>query len=112
MIETIKVSGEGNFRLCKRDGIGMNNTPFEELFVRSEGLADKYVVEIRLDSDYKPFNGQPIKQTYTNVYIAHGMRSVNESLAETSEYVDVLKEAIDFAYEVKNFIESSEEWSK
>ena len=112
MIETLKVSDNYNFRLCKRDSIGINDTPYEELLVKSENLADKYVIEIRLESDYHDFNGQPIKYTYYDVYIAHGMSSRKESLLDTKEYVEVLNEAIDFAYKVKDFIENNPEWHK
>ena len=110
MIETLKISTNSNFRLCKRSGKGVNDTQYEELVVISDNLADKYVVEIRLESDYLPYIGEFVRNKYGDVYIAHGMRSVNESLSETKEYVDVLNEAIEFAYTVKDFINSNDEW--
>ena len=112
MISTLKTSSNGNFRLCHVSSIGMNNTPYEKLSVFSEDLADKYVIDIRLEEnfDVQNYNGQPVKSTYNSVYIARGMRSNADSLAETEEYIEVLKEALEFAKIVKDFIESSDEW--
>ena len=111
-LETIKTSSDGNFRLCKKNGVGREETPFEELVVVSENLAEKHVIEIRLDSNYIPFNGQPVKYTYYDVYIAHGMRGSKDSIEDIKEYITVLEEAVKFATIVKDYIESSDEWSR
>lgn len=110
MNNVLMTSSNGNFCLCHRHGVGINDTPYEELRVTSVRLADKYVIEIRLDADFNDFNGKHIKNTYNDVYIAHGMRSAKESLAETKEYVEVLNEAIEFAEKIKDYIEYNDEW--
>ena len=38
-----------NFTLEHITGVGNNDTPYEQLNVRSKGLAEKHVVEVRLD---------------------------------------------------------------
>ena len=60
MAEKIMSSSDGNFTLYKVTGVGKQDTPYESLKVVSEGLADKYVVEIRLDSNFQNFNGVPV----------------------------------------------------
>lgn len=110
-MDIIKTSSNGNFIFYKRNGIGMNDTPFESLEIRSEGLAEKHVVEIRLDSDYKPYDGKPIKHTYSDVYISHGMRGHKDTIDDIKEYIEVLNEAIEFVQYIKDFIENSD-WKK
>lgn len=93
-----------NFTLEYLTGVGMNDTPYEQLNVRSKGLADKHVVEVRLD--YRgtyPFNGEPVKYMYDGVEVSHGMRMKKDTLAETQEYINVLKEALDVAFEVQKY---------
>ena len=44
MIEVI--FGEDDFTLCKEYGIGMSDTPWEGLIVKSSDAAEKHVVEV------------------------------------------------------------------
>jgi hypothetical protein len=93
-----------NFILQYVEGIGVRDTPYQELRVKSVGLADKYVVEVRLNSArVYSYEGELVKYEYNNVYVSHGMRMVSDSLAETQEYIEVLKEALDVAFEVQKY---------
>ena len=97
-------SNDGMFELVKVEGVGMNNTPYTALQVRSSGLAEKHVVEIRLQSSWGKFEGEPFTYSYYGVEVAHGMRSVIDSLKDTQEYIDVLESALSFAYEVEDYL--------
>lgn len=92
-----------NFTLEHVTGVGINDTPYEELEVRSKGLAEKHVVSIELDSSVYTFNGEPVKRLVNKAYVKHGFRSVPDTLAETQEYINVLKEALDVAFEVQKY---------
>lgn len=95
------------FSLVEDSGIGINNTPWEGLKVISKGLAKKHVVEIRLHTKGSPgFNGEPVTYQYSDVEIAHGMRSTSDTLEDTEEYIEVLEDAVDFAKRIKKFIET------
>ena len=95
------IFSEGDFTLFKESGIGNKDTPWNGLVVKSEGLAEKHVVEVRLDSDFQSFNGEPVKYMYYNIYIAHGMRMKSDTIEETKEYIQVLQDAIEFAKKVE-----------
>lgn len=93
-----------NFTLEHVTGVGNNDTPYEELEVRRKGLAEKHVVDI----DLRPtcvlqYVGKPIKYTYRDVHVKHGFRSTPDTLAETQEYINVLKEALEVAFEVQKY---------
>lgn len=93
-----------NFTLVHITGVGSNDTPYEQLAVSSKGLAEKHVVEVRLDyRGVYPYNGEPVKYTYSGVEVSHGMRMQRDSLAETQEYIKVLQEALDVAFEVQKY---------
>ena len=104
---------EGDFTLVKESGIGVQNTPWEKLSVISERNANKHIIEIRLDPYGSPrFEGKPVKYTYgpDAVEVSHGMRTKKDTLAETEEYIEALKEAVTFARRVQSFINGSDEW--
>lgn len=92
-----------NFTLEYVTGVGINDTPYEELDVRSKGLAEKHVVSVRIDTAVYTFNGEPVKRLVTGVNVNHGMRMKTDTLAETQEYINVLKEALDVAFEVQKY---------
>ena len=102
-MEKTEIKKFENFILYYVQGIGINDTPYEELQVKSVGLADKHVVEIDLHSGVFAFNGKPIKYTYNKVTVKHGFRCTPDTLAETQEYINVLKEALDVAFEVQKY---------
>ena len=109
MIEVI--FSEGDFTLVKESGIGVNNTPWEGLKIKSSGAAEKHVVEVRVhNSNYIPYDGTAVKYKYDSdaVEVSHGMRMATDSLADTEEYIEVLKSALAFAKRVQNYINNSE----
>ena len=104
MAEVTEIKKFGNFILRRIQGVGANDTPYDKLDVKSIGLAEKHVVEVRLH--YRgtyPFNGEPVKYMYDEVEVSHGMRMKTDTLAETKEYIDVLNEALDVAFEVQKY---------
>jgi len=101
-----------NFTLVRETGTGMNETPYTGLAVRRKGLAEKHVVEVKLDQKTVMYDGTPIVHKYTDVYVSHGMRMKQDTLAETKEYIDVLNEAIDVAFEVMKYCVINGLWAK
>lgn len=100
-------SSDGLFELREESGIGTKNTPWTGLYVKSFGAAEKHVVEIRLErKGWQDYNGEPVRQKYRGVSVSHGMRSVSDTLDDTAEYIDVLESALDFAYEIEDFVKS------
>lgn len=102
--DLLLASNHNWFELFSVSGIGRNDTPWSAFEVRSNGPAEKHVVEVRLIRQSENFNGEAITYTYSNVEVAHGMRMYGDTFEETQEYIDVLKEALDFAYQVKDFL--------
>ena len=100
------IFSEGPFTLVKKQGVGMNNTPWEGLEVKSSDAADKHVVEIRLEPNWPKFEGQPVKYSYNpeKTNIAHGMRMSADTLADTQEYIEVLQAALSFVKRVNDYI--------
>ena len=93
------------FALVSQSGVGINNTPYTNLEVKSKDLASKHVVEIRLNTtQWEDFTGEPVRYTYKDCYIAHGMRSVTDTLDETAEYIEVLEDALNFADKVNAYL--------
>lgn len=108
MSEVLLSSKDNNFILILKEGTTIDDTPYKRLDVKSQGLADKHVVEIRLlHEDYYSLN-----QKYSGVYISHGMRMKSDSLSETAEYIKVLEEALDFAYRINSYLENNPEWKQ
>lgn len=94
------------FDFIRTEGIGMNDTPWSGLAVISKGLAKKHVVEIRLNTigGFPRFDGEPVVYKYRDCEIAHGMRSVKDTLEDTEEYIDVLEAALDFARDINDWL--------
>lgn len=93
------------FVFTKTAGRGINNTPWTGLKVVSRSLAEKHVVYIRLDAINNPrFEGQPVEYEYRNAHVSHGMRSSEDTLDETEEYIAVLEDAVDFAKRVNTWL--------
>ena len=101
-----------NFILYHETGEGINGTPYEDLVVKSIGLAEKHVVEVNLRRVGYKYDGKPVKHLFTGVYVNHGHRGMIDSLAETQEYIDVLKEALDVAFEVQKYCILNGWWAK
>ena len=93
------------FELVKTRGVGMKDTPWTGLEVKSKGLAKKHVIEIRLNhKGMGNWDGTPYDEDYDDVYISQGMRMQSNSLHETQEVIDVLEDAIDFSYKVLDWL--------
>lgn len=103
MAKRTEIKRFNNFILYRDEGVASNNTPVDGLVVKSIGLAEKHVVDVDMDSFNNEYNGTPIKYKYSKVYVRHGMRGRQDTLAETKEYIDVLNEAIDVAFEVQKY---------
>lgn len=101
-----------NFALVEVHGIGIGDTPYTKLEVKSKGLAEKHVVEIVLYSDRQDFNGKPVHYHYIpdRTYVNHGMRMKTDTLDETLEYAAVLMSALGFAKHVNEWILAHPEW--
>lgn len=101
------VFSDGDFSLYKKSGVGMNDTPWEGLIVKSSNAAEKHVVEVRLDvKRAHNFDGQPVKYVYDpeRTTVSHGMRMTYDSFADTEEYIEVLKSALAFAKRVNQYM--------
>ena len=107
-----KIFENENFKLVEYSGRGIENTPYRALRVDSKGKAKKHVVSIDLQSDDHDFIGKPVHYHYyidgTNV--GHGMRCATDTLFETLEYAEVLKDAVLFAEKVNQWIDANREW--
>ena len=97
------------FELVIITGIGTKNTPYTELEVLTKGLARKHAVDVRLEdsSPLEKFNGTPVKYSYSGSYVAHGMRDTSDTLDDTLEYIEVLKQAVRFAKQVNRYIKKN-----
>lgn len=103
--ESIMQSRTGMFELVREEGIGMNDTPWKGLEVRSYGPAEKHVVQIRLErANHPDFNGEPVEYQYRDAEVAHGMRMQKDTLEDTREYIEVLEEAVDFAEDINDLL--------
>ena len=104
MAEITEIKKFDNFILRRIQGVGANDTPYDELEVKSIGLAEKHVVSIRLNyRGFYPYEGNPVKYEYNGVEVSHGMRMKSDTLAETAEYIKVLQEAVEVAFEVQKY---------
>lgn len=100
---TILTSQNGNFELVQRSGVGRNKTPWTSYEVKSKGLAEKHVVEIRIQNKDANYNGEPVELEPYYVYIAHGMRSTIDTGSDIKELISVLEEALDFKADVNTY---------
>lgn len=97
-------SSDGLFTLVEESGVGVKNTPWTGLAVRSNGSAKDHVVEVRLNQNNTRFEGEPVEFSYNGVYVSHGMRGRVDTLEDTQEYINVLQSALDFAYQVEEYL--------
>ena len=106
MRTTIMCSKNGNFTLCKREGVGMNDTPFTQLEVISSGDAEKYIVEIRLKSDMPSYIGKPVKYSHSDCNISYGLRNIVLNDSDIKEFIEVLNEALEFETKIRDYLET------
>lgn len=102
--DAILTSATGLFSLFENNGVGINNTPWTGYRVSCSGLADKHVVEVKLDQIAQgDFDGNPVTYLPRFCYVGHGMRSPIDTGADTEEYIKVLQEALDFKKEIDSY---------
>lgn len=89
------------FDLVKRTGVGGQDTPYTMYEVSSKGLADDYVVEIRLRTDYPYLDGEPVEFTVRESYIRWGISS--NSGKDVDEFIKVLQAAKEFKAEIDKY---------
>lgn len=100
-------SDDGLFTLVKESSVGIRNTPWTGLRVKSSKAAERFVVEVRLMSTGGKFDGTPVEYKYYNAYVSHGMSGQHENLEDTEEYIKVLQSAVKFARECEQWIEDN-----
>lgn len=87
------------FDLVERKGIGRNNTPYTLKEVKSKGLAEKWIVEIRLSQKgFQQFEGTPVDYQYNGCYINYGLRGRIDT--HIDEFIQVLQAAQDFKSQI------------
>lgn len=91
------------FELYEITGVGINNTDYHTLEVRSMGTAKKHVIEIRLNRVNVDYNGEPVKHRFYKIYVSHGMRSEMDSLTESIECANAIIAAVDAAFEIQKY---------
>lgn len=91
-------------------GEGEDKKEYQDLQIKIDGLASKHVVDVRLD--YHGFREVSTKRKYYNVYVSHGMRMTQDSLAETQEYIEVLQKAVEFAKRVETYCKENDWWDE
>ena len=112
-VKDIMTSDDGMFILKEETGTGRNDTQYTRLRVDSTGMADDFVVQVRLYSTNGDFDaGVPFSyQYYTDkTEVAHGMRRSMETLDDTEDYIYVLECALKFARKVNQYIRQHKEW--
>ena len=94
------------FSFVRTSGIGRNDIPWTGLEVRSKGLAEKHVIQVRLNSEgWHDFETEDeVVYTYSDAYVSQGMRMKSNSLEETEEVIEVLQSAVDFAREINEWL--------
>lgn len=103
-----KVLFKGDFTLWIEEGVGMNKTPWTGLKVESDGIANKHVIRIDLDSRFMRYEGKPVKNKYKGVSVSHGMRMSTDTLNETREYAQSLLDAVEFAEDILRWFQSED----
>ena len=101
--EVLLTSRGGNFKLCTNSGIGMQNTPWTGFVVVRSKLADKHVVDIRIDTQWADFNGEPVDYQPRACHVCNGMRSTRDTIADLQTFILLLEEAIEFKYEIDDY---------
>ena len=101
--DLLLTSRGGNFKLYTESGIGMHNTPWTGFKVVRSKLADKHVVDVRVDTQWADLNGEPVEYQPRACYVAYGMRSTRGTVADIQTFIRLLEEAIEFKYEIDDY---------
>ena len=105
------IFSNSNFVFFMYSGTGVNDTPFESLSVASIGDADKYVIEVRLNTDIQAFTGKPVQYKYKDVVVSYGLQSRQYTLDDTKNFINILQDAIEFAERINTWLSENPEWS-
>lgn len=94
------------FELYPVSGVNVDDVPFEEWRIKSKGLAEKCVVEVRLVSNYfrdiKNYDGvNPVKITYHDATVNWGMST---KPIDVDDMIYCLEEAKKFAERVRIYL--------
>lgn len=110
MRETI--FSNSNFIFFKYSGVGVNDTPFESLRVASIGDADKYAIEVRLNTDMQVFTGKPVQYKYHDAVVSYGLPSRQYTLDDTKNFINILQDAVEFAERINQWLSEDLKWSE
>jgi hypothetical protein len=108
MDEVIFTVGDFTLKTKERNE---EDTTYQTLVVKTDGLAKKHVVEVRLDWVFFKLEGRE-RQLYDNVYVSHGMRGQTDTLTDTQEYIEVLQQALEFAKRTEQYCRENGWWSE
>ena len=104
---------KGDYTLVHRVGSSIYDTEWEDLEVKSSGDAEKHVIAIKLNpANHMDSKNPHFKYLYNDVYVNHGMRMKTDTLEETLEYIEALKQAVEFAREVKAYCKANGWWQE
>lgn len=99
-----------NFVLFKSEGIGMQDTPYTRLEVRSQGKAKEQVVRIEMSANMPKFEGAPVQYKYHNAYVAYGLNIRTPSRKDIEDLIEVLQDALNFVDRVNAWLNDNPEW--
>ncbi len=105
------IFSNSNFVFFMYSGTGVNDTPFKSLRVASIGDADKYVVEVRLNSNMLVFTGEPVCYKYKDAIVSYGSSSRQYTLEDTKNLINILQDAVEFAERINSWLSENPEWS-
>lgn len=99
-----------NFVLFKSGGIGMQDTPYMRLEVRSQGKAKEQVVRIEMIGNMPKFEGTPVQYKYHNAHVAYGLNIRTPSRKDIEDLIEVLQDALNFVDRVNAWLNDNPEW--
>ena len=105
------IFSNSNFVFFMYSGVGINDTPFESLRVASIGDADKYVVEVRLNSNMLVFTGEPVCYKYKDAIVSYGLSSRQYTLEDTKNLINILQDVVEYAERINSWLSENTEWS-
>lgn len=113
------ILSSGDFTLVRETGTSIHDVPWDGLNIISKGIAEKHIINIRLDSvmlsDEYDENDKILPTRYIckpeGIEVSHGMRMKRDTLDETLEYAQALVQAVEFAKLVQNWLKMHDEWT-
>lgn len=97
--------------MFKSEGIGVQDTPYTRLEVRSVGKADEQAVRIEMRANMPKFDGTPVQYKYhSDAYVSYGLNNHIPSRKDIEDLIEVLQDAINFADRVNAWLNDNPEW--